>query len=378
VIGVYALIVLIGLGQGSQAYITEQVRGLGGGVILVTPGNPKTQSALGGGTTSAQTLVLADAEALLAVPGLRFASPQARVQALLSVDKRTAGASVVGTSPDVQAVPGVKVGEGRFFSDAEWRSGARVIVLGDKLREDLFKGSLAPPLDAKVTFNGQRFRVVGVLVPRGGVSIGSSDGLAFIPSRAMQAVADTGDRLALIMLMATDEASLPVITEQARQILRQRHQIRPSQSDDFKFATQAEAMATIGQITGAFTVLLAGIAATSLLVGGIGIMNIMLVSVTERTREVGVRKAVGAPTRAILIQFLLEAATLTTAGGGLGIVLGIGTIYAVAQLAGFPFVLSPLAIGGAFAFSALVGVGFGLYPAIAAAALDPVDALSYE
>jgi putative ABC transport system permease protein len=379
IIGVFAVIVMIGLGQGSQAYVTNQVKGLGAGVLVVTPGNPKTQRGFGGGgLTGAQTLKLNDALALQGLPGVRFVSPQNFFQGLVTVGKTSVGAQVVGTSPNAQGVRGLRIAEGRFFTDAEWRTGAKVIVIGPSLARELFKETLTAPLDTRVRIGEQRFRVVGVLQGSTGAALGSTDDLGFIPTRAMQSLTDTGDRLLSILVKAEADELLPVLQDQVRQVLRSRHALRPGDDDDFKIQSQADILATVTVVTGAFTVLLAGIAAISLLVGGIGIMNIMLVSVTERTREIGVRKAVGARTGAILRQFLLESATVSLAGGTIGIVLGLLAIWAVTTYARLPFVFSPLALLGAFGFSAAVGVFFGAYPALKAARLDPVEALRYE
>ena len=378
IIGVFSVIVMIGLGQASQAYVTDQVKGLGAGVLIVTPGNPKTQRGFGPPGGAATSLRIADAQALETIPGVAFVSPQNFAQVLLEVGKQTVGGQVIGTSPNVQGVRGIKVADGRFFTDQEARTGARVIVLGARMATELFKGSLAAPLGAKVKIGEQRFRVIGVLQGSSGAALGSTDDQAFIPTRAMQSVTDTGDKLVSVMIKVSDEALLPVVEEQASRILRTRHAIRPDEEDDFKVQTQADVLQTVSMVTGAFTVLLAGIAAISLLVGGIGIMNIMLVSVTERTREIGIRKAVGAKTGAIMRQFLIESATLSLAGGTIGIVAGLAATWAITRFGALPFVFSPIAIGGAFFFSAAVGVFFGAYPAAKAARLDPVEALRYE
>ncbi|MFP5503876.1 MAG: ABC transporter permease [Candidatus Sericytochromatia bacterium] len=378
VIGVLAVIVMIGLGQASQAYVTQQVKGLGAGVLVVTPGNPKTQQSFGPpGTFQAQTLTMNDAEALENLPGVQFVSPNAILRTSAKFAHNTRSTTIGGTSPSIQRIRGLVVAEGRFFTDQESETGARVVVLGPKLAEELFKGTLAAPVGSKVKLGEQRFRVVGVLKQAGAGLFGSTDDQAFMPTRAFQTLVE-GERINSIFIKAASEEQLPVLEAQTRQLLRQRHAIRPDEDDDFKLQTQAELLETVSMITGAFTVLLAGIAAISLLVGGIGIMNIMLVSVTERTREIGVRKAVGAKRRDVLAQFLIESATISLAGGAIGIALGLGLTYAITRAFNLPFVLSPAAVIGGFLFSAAVGIFFGLYPADKASKLDPVDALRYE
>ncbi|MEB3327797.1 MAG: ABC transporter permease, partial [Candidatus Sericytochromatia bacterium] len=257
IIGVFAVIVMIGLGQGSQAYVTNQVKGLGAGVLVVTPGNPKTQRGFGGGgLAGAQTLKLNDALALQGLPGVRFVSPQNFFQGLVSVGKTSVGAQVVGTSPNVQGVRGLRIAQGRFFTDAEWRTGAKVIVIGPSLARELFKETLALPLETRVRIGEQRFRVVGVLQGSTGAALGSTDDLGFIPTRAMQSLTDTGDRLVSILVKAEADELLPGLQDQLRQVLRTRHALRPGDDDDFKIQSQADILATVTVVTGAFTVLL--------------------------------------------------------------------------------------------------------------------------
>ena len=379
IIGVFAVVAMYGLGQASQAYVTSQIQGLGARVLIVSPGNPKAQGRGGPpGIGIAARLTLADAEAMRTVPGVALVSPSAFSTLVLEAGKQTVAGTVLGTNELVVEVRGLKVAEGRFFSEQEARGGTRVVVLGRNLAAELFKASLAAPVGGKVRIGSQRFRVVGVLALQGGGLFGSVDDQAFVPVRAYQAAVDPRDSINSIFVAIASADLLPMAEARVADLLRRRHGIRQDEEDDFKVQTQAEVLKTVSMVTGAFTVLVAGIAAISLLVGGIGIMNIMLVSVTERTREIGVRRAMGAKTSAILIQFLIEAAALSLAGGTVGIVLGVATTYAVSRLTPLPFVFSPLAIASAFLFSALVGVAFGVYPASKAARLDPVDALRYE
>jgi putative ABC transport system permease protein len=378
IIGVFSVIVMISLGQASQEYITEQVKGLGAGVLIITPGNPKTQSFGPPGLTTAKTLTLDDAKALENIPGTLFVSPNIFMMTVLGFDRNTTGGAVLGSSPNIQQARGFKVGKGRFFTDQEARTGTRVIVLGVKVANELFKKSLAEPLGSKIKIDKQRFRVIGVLEEQGSGLFGSVDDQAFMPTKTFQQTMKSGKGLNSIFLKVKAEELLPLTQKSVHTLLRYRHAIRENEEDDFKIQTQAEILKTVGVITQVFTFLLAGIAAISLIVGGIGIMNIMLVSVTERTREIGVRKAVGATRRDILFQFLIESGTISLAGGTVGIISGLLVTKVVTNLARLPFVVSPAAVIGAFLFSAGVGIFFGLYPANKASKLDPVDALRYE
>jgi putative ABC transport system permease protein len=377
VIGVLSVIVMIGLGQASQAYITNQVKGLGAGVLVVTPGSPKSQNFMAQGL-ALQTLTLDDARALEGLPGVRFVSPNGVMMTVVQAGRNTSNATVEGVAPAIRDVLGFEVAHGRFFDQQEARSGARVIVLGSEVARRLYAGTLAEPLGTPVRIGTQRFKVIGVLAPQGGGALGSRDDLAFMPTRTFQAYLKGGKRLNSIMVKADSEDQISVLIMQARAILRARHALRPADEDDFKIQTQAELLEMVGTITQVFTGLLAGIAAISLLVGGIGIMNIMLVSVTERTREIGIRKSIGARRRDILAQFLVEASTLSLAGGLVGIALGLALTWVATRGLGLPFVASPAAIAGGFAFSAAVGIFFGIVPANKASRLDPVEALRFE
>lgn len=377
VIGVFSVIVMIGLGQASQASITNQVKGLGANVLIVTPGNPKAKS-FGAPGSNGQSLELKDAEVLELISGVRYVSPNAFIPGIIKYQRNTLPATILGSSITIKESQNLTVEQGRFYNDQEVRRGAKVIVLGAELGTNLFEKTLATPLGSKIQINNQRYRIIGILKKQGSGLFGSTDTQAFMPISTFQQTIKAKSGLNSLLIQSQTEDLLPIIEEQIRTRLRYRHSLRQDDDDDFKIQTQAEILETVGSITRVFTFLLAGIAAISLVVGGIGIMNIMLVSVTERTREIGIRKAMGATRKDILIQFLIESGTLSVAGGCIGIVLGIGVTKIATQLMGLPFVLSQGAIFGGFAFSAGVGIFFGLYPANKASKLDPVDALRHE
>jgi len=370
VIGVLSVIVMIGLGQASQAYVTDAVKGLGAGVVVVTPGNPKTASAFFGGFNAPQTLTLDDAKAIEAIPGIEMASPNGRI---------TLGGTVIDCAPAMFDATGLHTARGRCFGEQEARAGAKVIVLGSKLAADLFAGSVDEPLGSRVRVGNQRFRVIGILASQGGGAMGGQqDQAAYLPTRTYQRYVKGGNHIVSIFLKASREELVPTIEAQVGAVLRQRHGLRPDEDDDFLLQTQDQLLATVGTITQAFTLLLAGIAAISLLVGGIGIMNIMLVSVTERTREIGLRMAIGAKPEQILAQFLVEAVCLSLTGGFVGLGLGVATATFLAHQFKWPMAVDPSVAAIAIIFSGLVGVGFGLYPARKASQLNPIDALRFE
>lgn len=378
IIGVFSVIVMISIGQASQAYITDQVKGMGSGVLIITPGNPKNRSFGAPGTTSAKTLTIDDARALENISGAELVTPNSIQTNIIKFGRNDTGAIIVGTSETIQNAKGLKIAQGRFFTDQEYRTASRVIVLGAKLASDLFKNSVSDPIGSKIKVDKQQYRVIGVLREQGSSMLGSDDEQAYLPLTTFQHSLKSGKGVNSILFKVKSDLLLPISQERVKALLRYRHAIRENEDDDFKMQTQAELLTTISMITNVFTLLLAGIAGISLVVGGIGIMNIMLVSVTERTREIGVRKAVGAKRKDILIQFLIESGTISLIGGTFGILLGLVVTKVITKLGNLPFIVSPIAVIGAFTFSAAVGIFFGLYPANKASKLDPVDALRYE
>jgi putative ABC transport system permease protein len=381
VIGVAAVIAMLAIGQGAQDTITGEISGIGTNLLFVFSGNDEAN------LRNVRPLTMADADAL----GDRFAasSVEAVAPVIQSGDVRVASsteqtsATVTGVTPSYESVRNYAVSEGSFITEEQNLGRASVVLLGPELAEKLFDRSEGL-VGETVRIEGQPFRVIGVLQSRGGGAFGSEDNVALIPISTARAriIRRSGDRVDVIFVQATTAESVPQATEEIAQILRTRHRTEVG-ADDFTVLSQQDFLQVAASITGVFTTFLGGIAAISLLVGGIGIMNIMLVSVAERTREIGLRKALGARRKDILVQFLTESSLLSLIGGLVGIVLGWLIAAAVGQFAaasGTPFnpTISLDAILLATLFSAAVGLFFGIYPANRAAALEPVEALRYE
>lgn len=381
VIGVAAVIAMLAIGQGAQDSITGEISGIGTNLLFVFSGNDEAN------LRNVRPLTMADADAL----GDRFAasSVEAVAAVIQSGDVRVASsteqtsATVTGVTPSYESVRNYVVSEGSFITEEQNLGRASVVLLGPELAEKLFDRSEGL-VGETVRIEGQPFRVIGVLQSRGGGAFGSEDNVALIPMSTARAriIRRSGDRVDVIFVQATTAESVPQATEEIAQILRTRHRTEVG-ADDFTVLSQQDFLQVAASITGVFTTFLGGIAAISLLVGGIGIMNIMLVSVAERTREIGLRKALGARRKDILVQFLTESSLLSLIGGLVGIVLGWLIAAAVGQFAaasGTPFTpsISLNAVLLATLFSAAVGLFFGIYPANRAAALEPVEALRYE
>lgn len=382
IIGVGAVIALLSIGQGAQTAITQQVQGIGSNLIFVVPGVFQ-EGGVSFGMGSLTSLTLDDAEAVADTtncPSIAAVSPEFSRNAQIVYRNHNSNASVVGAVPDYAVVRKVEIGEGRFFDSQDVSATARVAVLGSRLAADLFDSEA--PLGKTIRINRIPFQVVGVLAERGGG--GSIDNSALIPLSTAQtrvfgvtASRFGGRVVSLITASAVDEAHMDSAMTQITDLLRVRHRIQ-YQDDDFTVTSQKDILGVLNQITSILTVFLGAIAGISLLVGGIGIMNIMLVSVTERTREIGIRKAVGAKRRDILLQFLIEAMVLSIIGGALGI--GFGALVAGIVTATGVLVtkVSVQAVLLAVSFSLGVGLFFGIYPATRAASLHPIDALRYE
>ncbi len=378
IIGVAAVIVLVAAGDGARATVTGEIASLGRNLLLVFAGSRRGGGGVSSGLGGAQ-LSLEDARALgREVLGVAAWSPEVRTGAQAVTAGQNWNTTVLGVSGDYLGIRQWALASGVMFTPAEERAVAKVGVIGSKLATQLF-GEGRDPVGQTVRVRNIPFLVVGALSSKG-ANLGGQDqdDVLLVPwTSALRRL--TGDtRLRVVNVQVADDDGMAAAQEQVEALLRQRHRLRPGQADDFSVLNQAELAATAGRVTRVLTLLLGAIASVSLLVGGIGIMNIMLVSVTERTREIGIRLAVGARGRDILWQFLLEAVLLSAGGGAIGLGLGVGAARLVTAASGFTMPVSAGAVVFAAGFSAAVGVFFGFYPARQAARLDPIEALRYE
>ncbi|PSN18480.1 ABC transporter permease [filamentous cyanobacterium CCP5] len=376
IIGNASVIAMVGIGQGAQRYVNDQLQTLGPNVLFIIPGSRETREL--GGLDVPRTLVLSDAEAIAdQVPSVLAVAPEYNTQSLVVYQNRSASVSVVGTGPDFLQVRSFEVATGRFFNDLDMDRRSQVIVLGATLAERLFDQNMA--VGKTIRVKGTSFEIIGVLAEKGS-NLGLNYDDAVLMPLTTQASRIVGQRnspygieVSYIAVSALNRDAMPAAEFQITNLLRLRHNI--TSEDDFFINSQDTLLEIAGTITGALTLMLAAIASISLLVGGIGIMNIMLVSVRERTQEIGLRKAIGASQRDVLEQFLIEAMILAIAGGIIGTGLGISGIVLISAFTPFEAGVSVGAIVMAVGVSGGIGLFFGVFPARQAAKLDPIVAL---
>jgi putative ABC transport system permease protein len=391
VIGVAAVIAMLAVGNGAQASITGSISSIGTNLLFVFKGSadgPGGPGGRGGGSgNNDRPLTLADAAAIadpFAAPSVELVAPVIQGNGTITFAGENSTTTISGVTPDYSAVRNLELAEGEFINEEQMNGQMSAVVLGPEAADAVF-GRHDGIVGETIRIEGQPFRVIGVLVAKGGGAFGSEDNSAYIPFTTAQARLikhNSRDEIDVLYVQATTAESVPQASDEISNILRQRHRT-PIGDDDFTVFTQQDFLQTFETITGVLTIFLGGIAGISLLVGGIGIMNIMLVSVTERTREIGLRKALGARKKDILLQFLTESSLLSLIGGIIGILFGWLIAFAVGQIAtatgnNFVPIVGTDAILLSTSFSAIIGLFFGIYPASRAANLEPVEALRYE
>ncbi|WP_455210451.1 ABC transporter permease [Kaarinaea lacus] len=376
IIGVASVITMVALGSGAQQRIAEQLESMGTNTLVVRPGSV-TRGGVRTGMGTTTSLSRADADAIRELPGVVAVAPTVRSGVQLRYRGTNWGTAIEGVTPDYMIVKNWPLAEGEFFTEQHIVSAAHVCVLGQTVARELF--GLANPVSETLVTKGLACQVLGVLTEKGASAWGSDqDDTVLAPITTVQRKVMGVTHIDRIEVQTAGREATYQVMKDVTQLLRNRHRIMEDQPDDFRIFNRAELAKTSEESAQVFTWLLGSIASVSLLVGGIGIMNIMLVSVTERTREIGIRMALGARRRDVLWQFLLEALVLSIAGGLVGILLGLGGAVALAKFSEFPISITPWSVLLAFSFAALVGVFFGLHPARKASRLRPIEALRYE
>jgi putative ABC transport system permease protein len=378
IIGVGAVIAMVSVGQGAQQQAQQQIAAMGSNMLFVQSGTVNRGGMrMGWGAT--KTLVYDDLLAILReCPSVKAAAPGSQASAQVVFGNDNWATNINGTEPQYFDIRSWPMAEGSSFSQDDVSMAANVAVIGETVRKNLFGAT--DPIGETVRINNLPFKVVGLLTPKGtSAAMGQDqDDIILVPITTLQKKITGQDWLRWIMVSAASKDASYTAQQQITALLRDRHRIRSGQDDDFFVRNLADMADLADQNARLFTILLASIASISLLVGGIGIMNIMLVSVTERTREIGIRMAIGATEGDVQQQFLIEAVVLSVVGGAIGILSGMGASYMITQTLGWPVLVSPTAIFAAVLFSMAVGVFFGFYPARKAARLDPIEALRYE
>ncbi len=382
VIGVAAVIALMSIGRGAESSIISRIQGLGSNLITISPGFTTGAGGVRGGFGSSQTLTLEDAAAIAEeVPNISAVAPSSSSTLQVIVGSNNLNSRVTGITPDYMLAYNLQTSEGDFITDYDYQRGARVAVLGSNVKSTLFGDD--DPIGQRIRLGSNIVTVTGVLQTKG-ATMGSSDDAILIPLTALQQMVAQqltsrgGHRVSSIALTVTDVKLTDYVINDITSVLRYRHQLAADAEDDFRVTSMQEIANTVTQAMNTMTLLLGAIAAISLLVGGIGVMNIMLVSVLERTREIGIRKALGARERDIWAQFLIEAAFLTFTGGIIGVIVGWGASYAISYFGAMTTIVSADIVVLAVSVSVGIGLFFGFYPAWNASRLDPIEALRSE
>lgn len=376
IIGVAAVIALVSIGKGVKQDIEDSISSLGSNLLVVLPGAPRTPGARSS-QGSMKSLKISDYEAIAKLEGVKAASPMTNGSYVVIYQNKNWTTSVAGVNSNFQDVNNWTMTSGRFFSDKNVQNRERVAVVGQTVVKNLFADE--DPVGKEIRVKNIPFRVIGVLKSKGNGTMGNDqDDTVLIPYTTSMERVEGIDYLRRVYVVAKDDGGIDRLQADIENLLRVRHNIKDTNLDDFNIQNMKSIMETVAQTTGTFTLFLGAVAAISLVVGGIGIMNIMLVSVTERTREIGVRKALGATYSVIVTQFLIEAVVISLMGGFIGIAFGIGASKVIGMVSGMSTIVSVPTIIMSFAFSMAIGLIFGIYPARKAAKLNPIDALHYE
>lgn len=379
VIGIASVIALVAIGQGAQNQIASNIEAIGSNLIIVMPGEQRVGGISQGGG-SAQSLTVDDADAIKSqIPNVKAVAPSITKRSQITARGNNTNTQVIGTNADYLIARNVTIDLGAFFNDQQMKSSAKVAVVGPTTRDDLF-GTDANPVGQTIRVNNNDFEVIGVTVAKGGSGFSNQDDVVYVPLTTAQhyLAGNNNNSINNISVAAADQSSMTSVQNQISDLLLSRHKISDPTQADFSLLNQNDIIATASSITSTFTILLSSIAGISLLVGGIGIMNMMLTTVTERTREIGLRKAVGIKKIYINLQFLAEAVALTFLGGFIGIILGWIASLVLSKVVNITAQVSLPSILLAFGVSAGVGIVFGFYPARRAANLSPIEALRYE
>jgi putative ABC transport system permease protein len=379
VIGIASVISMVAIGSGAQSSIEANIQSLGANLLTVRPGAPRTLGAgVNAGRGNAQTLTQADADAIAAqVSQITAVSPESTNREQVVAGSNNTNTSVIGSEPSYLTVHNIQIDSGDFFSASQVSAFGKVAVLGPTVRDDLF-GVGGNAVGQAITINGMPFTVIGVAAAKGGSGFNSPDDNIYIPLSTAQQFLTGSQYLGSIAVQAQSQSAMTAVQQQLTTLLLARHNINNAAAADFNVINQADIVSTASSVTNVFTELLAAVASISLVVGGIGIMNMMLTTVTERTREIGLRKAIGAQRTDITLQFLAEAVVLTMLGGIAGIILGWAAAWAVTHFAAITTTVSLGSVLLAFGVSAGIGIVFGYYPALRASKLNPIEALRYE
>jgi len=377
VIGIASVIALVSIGQGAQNSIEKNIQSIGSNLIVINPG-ARRGGPVSEGRGSSQTLILEDAEEIESgVKNIQGVAPEISQRYQITTKGANTNTQIVGTTTDYLSVRNLKIGSGSFVNDQQVKSSAKIAVLGPSTRDDLF-GADANPIGQIIRINNVEFTITGITEAKGGSGFNNSDDSVYVPISTAQNYLSGNNYLSSISVAASSQEAMTAVQQQINDLLLKRHKISDPDKADFNLMNQTDIISTMSSVTNTFTTLLASIAGISLLVGGIGIMNMMLTTVTERTREIGLRKAVGIRKIYINLQFLAEAVMLTFLGGVVGVVLGWVASLVLSSFLELDPQVSLSSIALAFGVSAGVGIVFGFYPARRAANLSPIDALRYE